>query len=387
MADVARDEAPAADAALAAEAINAFGADLYRELPTEGNVVFSPSSIALALAMARCGAAGTTANEMDAVLHDVASDPHGSWLNALDRELGARNETYEDLNGTQEIVLRIANAAFAQRGLAFKPAYLEALASRFGAGIQTVDYAGAAARAADAINAWVSAQTEGRITDLVDEGTIDPNTILTLVNAIYMKAPWLLPFDPAQTSDGAFTPSDGPTVQVPMMHADTKFDFADGMGWQAVDLRYAGNTMAMSVILPDDLRSFEATLDDRVLADVFARFEEAGVDLTLPRFGIETNVDLEDALSTMGMPTAFGGAADFSGITADAEAAISAVVHQANIDVDELGTEAAAATAAAMATSGPPRYVTMTVDRPFLFVIRDLPTGTILFMGRVTDPS
>ena len=388
IAAVSREEAPAADAARAGEAINAFALDLYRKLPADGNLVFSPSSIALALAMARCGAEGSTAEEMDAVLHEVASDDHPTWLNALDRELSARNGSYNDENDTaHEIALRIANAAFAHQGLALEPDYLEDLASRFGSGVQTVDYAAAPDRAIEAINAWVDDRTQGRISDLVDQGSVDANTRLTLVNAIYMKAAWLLPFDPDETRDGPFTRSDGSTLAVPMMRRDTKLSYADGIGWQGVDLYYAGLTLAMSVILPADMETFEAQLDQAFIADLVGDFEEAGVDLSLPRFGIESKVDLSETLAGMGMPTAFGGAADFSGITSEVDLFISAVVHQANIDVDELGTEAAAATAVSMAMSGPPRHVTMTVDRPFLFVIRDVPTGTILFMGRVVDPS
>lgn len=143
----------------------------------------------------------------------------------------------------------------------------------------------------------------------------------------------------------------------------------------------------MSIILPADVKAFEAQLDQGFTADLVAAFAQAGVDLSLPRFGIETKVDVSDTLAGMGMPAAFSDAADFTGITSEVDLAISAVVHQANIDVDELGTEAAAATAVSMAESGPPRHVTMTVDRPFLFVIRDVPTGTVLFMGRVADPS
>jgi len=385
-ANVPRDEAHAEAAIEAATAINAFAVDLYGAAPADGNLVYSPASIALALAMARSGAVGRTADEMDAVLHEAASDDHAAWLNALDRELASRNGTFTDANETEhEIALRIANAAFAQQGLALKPAYLDALAARLGAGVQTVDYAADAEAAREAINAWVDDHTESRIPELIAPGILDELTQLTLVNAIYLRAAWVLPFDASATEPGTFTLPSGSTVEVPTMHADEKREYAEGDDWQAVELRYAGPDLSMVVILPKDLQAFEADLSPDLLAQVVAGMEERLLTLALPRFSIESQLDLGDALADLGMSTAFGTGADFSGITDEAQLFIDAVVHQANIDVDELGTEAAAATAAMMPTSGA-ESATMIVDRPFLFLLRDIPTGAILFLGRVTDP-
>lgn len=390
MAQVERAPATDADAIAAGEALNAFGIDLYRRLAEEdGNLVFSPASIALALAMARAGARGITAEEMDAVLHDVASDEHPAWLNALDQALADRSGSFPDTRGKpQDVTLRIANTAFAQFDMNLLPGYLEALASRFGSGVQLVDYRAATEEARQLINAWVSERTEERIPELLTPGALDEDSRLTLVNAVYLKAAWQTPFEEQLTADGRFTRADGSTVTVPMMSALETFGYARGDGWQAVELPYIGDSLAMTVIVPDDLASFESSLGTDALASIVGGLEPMSVELTLPRFGIETQAELGSVLAELGMPNAFFDTADFSGITTDYPLAISAVVHQANIDVDESGTEAAAATAVVIrATSAPWVDVKLNVNRPFLFALRDVPTGAILFLGRVTDPS
>lgn len=390
IADVPRASASPEDAGAAASAINEFGLDLYRRAAAgTDNVVVSPASIALALSMARAGARGTTADEMDAVLHDVAADANAAWLNALDRALAARSGSFPDSSGTRhDITLRIANAPFAQFDMTLKPAYLEALAERFGAGIRLVDYARETEAARRLINGWVDEQTERRIPELLVPGILTIDTRLTLVNAIYLKAPWLTPFAVALTTQGTFSRADGTTVEVPMMAQTAELRYAEGEGWRAGELPYVGDALALTVIVPDELAAFESSLDADGLASVVAGLEERRVALTFPRFGIETKVELASVLAELGMPTAFSGAADFSGITTDELLFISKVVHQANIDVDEKGTEAAAATAVVMErTAAPTEPVTMRVDRPFLFALRDVPTGALLFLGRVADPS
>ena len=373
----------------AAGAINAFGIDLYRRLTAaEGNAVFSPASIALALAMARAGARGDTAAQMDTVLHDLATDEHAAWINALDAALAGRTGTFPDTNGeSQQVALRIANTPFAQRGMTFADGYLEALASRFGAGLRLVDYRTQSEAAREEINTWVAEATEQRIPELLAQGTISSDVRLTLVNAIYLKAAWLSPFTKAATDPGPFTRLDGSSVEVPLMHGGGPLPYASGDGWQAVELPYVGGSLAMTVIVPDDLAAFEGTLTPERFAQIVGGLEPRVVNLTIPKFGLETKVDLVELLRAMGMPNAFGPAADFSGITAEEKLSIAAVVHQANIDVDEAGTTAAAATAVMMASSAPIDLVTLTVDHPFLFALRDVQTGAVLFLGRVTDPS
>jgi serpin B len=389
-ADVPRASAAPEDAAAAAAAINAFGLDLYREIAAGSpNAVFSPASIALALGMARAGARGKTAAEMDAVLRDLATDEHAGWLNALDQALASRSGTFQDMGGeAREVALRIANAPFAQRDMPLEAAYLEALAARYGAGLRLVDYVADTEGARRTINGWVSDQTEERIPELLVPGVLAPESRLTLVNAIYLKAPWLEPFAVEATAPAAFTRADGTTVDVPFMAASAAMRHASGAGWQAVEIPYIGGSLAMTVIVPDDLAAFEASLTADGLASITGALVDTQVNLALPTFSIETKAELGAILAALGMPTAFTDAADFSGITTAEQLAIAEVIHQANIDVDEKGTEAAAATAVVMRATGmPAEPVTVRADRPFVFALRDVPTGAILFMGRVGDPS
>ena len=374
----------------AATAVDAFGLDFYKAAFTAGgNAVFSPTSIVLALSMAQAGAVGETASQMDTVLHSAAGTGDGNGINSLDQSLAGLSGTFKDANGKDlELTLRIANAPFAQSGLQLQRAYLDTLASRYGAGLRLVDFANAPAGACKLIDGWVSDQTEGRIPKLLE--SLDSATHLVLVNAIYLQAPWQTPFDVQNTNPEPFTRSDGSQVSVPTMGLNLSVaDYASGSGWQAVELPYAGGSLVMTIVVPDNLATFERSLDVARFAQITASLEPTDVDLTLPRFKIETKSDLSSVLAQMGMPLAFDpDRADFSGITTQEQLYISAVIHQANISVDEKGTEASAATAVVM-TAGlaPSKQVTLHVDRPFIFAVRDTNTGAILFLGRVTDPS
>ena len=388
-ADVVRASASPGDAPAAAASINAFGLDLYRQVGTSGgNFVVSPASVAIALAMARAGAGGATAAQMDAVLHAVGADAAG--LNALDQALAARSGTFTDTTGLAlPVTLRIANAPFTQRGLALLPAYLDALAAHFGAGVRLVDYRSDPEAARQVINAWVKAQTDGRIPELLKISDVTTSTLLTLVNAIYLKAPWATPFLAEATKPSPFIRPDGSIVEVPMMSQSSSLSYAEGPGWRAVELPYVGGSLALTLIVPDDLHAFEAGLTPQMLTQLTTALQRRAVQLTLPKFTVETSTRLAAALKALGMPLAFTDQADFSGITTEARLYISDVIHQANIGVDEKGTEASAATALVMGDMGAPggERVTLRVDRPFLFALRDLATGAILFLGRVTDPS
>jgi serpin B len=374
----------------AATAVDAFGLDFYKAAFTAGgNAVFSPTSIVLALSMAQAGAVGETASQMDTVLHSAAGTGDGNGINSLDQSLAGLSGTFKDANGKDlELTLRIANAPFAQSGLQLQRAYLDTLASRYGAGLRLVDFANDPAGACKLIDGWVSDQTEGRIPKLLE--SLDSATHLVLVNAIYLQAPWQTPFDVQNTNPEPFTRSDGSQVSVPTMGLNLSVaDYASGSGWQAVELPYAGGSLVMTIVVPDNLATFERSLDVARFAQITASLEPTDVDLTLPRFKIETKSDLSSVLAQMGMPLAFDpDRADFSGITTQEQLYISAVIHQANISVDEKGTEASAATAVVM-TAGlaPSKQVTLHVDRPFIFAVRDTNTGAILFLGRVTDPS
>jgi serpin B len=418
-----------ADAKAAAAAQNAFGIALYkrmlrdRALQLSGrSVVLSPYSIVTALAMARAGAKGDTATQMDRVLRVDGWNRLGTGLNALDQRLTSRDAAWVDGAKTSHwLRLRTANMSFGQADYHIDGAYLERLAKTFGAGLGLVDYIGDAAAAREAINGWVSRQTVGRIPKLLGPEDVTGDTRLVLVNAVYLKAEWEYPFDPDQTRQRAFTTLSGKEVRVPTMTRTGEQDMviASGDGWRATELRYRGgddtSPLAMTLILPDTLQAFERSLSPDLLAQVQRRLraEEKrqqkvaytgvgdmdcgtyayNVRLLLPKFGTDTRANLNDTLKASGMPLAFDvDLADFTGITAEDRLHIAAVIHQANIDVDEEGTEAAAATAVGMDTGGctgpsPRTTKTLRLDRPFLYVIRDVETGAILFMGRVVNPA
>src|ERR1035437_9411670 len=279
---------------------------------------------------------------------------------------------------------------FSQSGLQLQQPFLDTLASKYGAGLRLVDFQNSPVGACQLIDGWVSDQTEGRIPKLLD--SLDSNVRLVLVKAIYLKAPWLEPFAESDTKTAPFTRPDGLQVSVPTMSLNlSKGRYASGTGWQAAELPYAGGSLVMTIVVPDDLAAFESSLDAARFSQIAAALQPAAVDLTLPRFKIETKSDLASALAGMGMPLAFDPTrADFSGITTQEKLYIAKVVHQANISIDENGTEATAATAVVMAAASatliqPP--VTLHVDRPFLFALRDTNTGAILFLGRVVDPA
>jgi serpin B len=384
------------DARAEGSAISGFGLDLLRRLAgSGGNDVFSPASVALALDMARAGARGTTAAQIDAVLHQAGSAAQQAQeIGSLDQALGSLTQTIENPKGPIQVTVQVANAPFAQLGLALEPTYLEALAAQFGAGLRLVDYAQDPDAARGLINGWVATQTHGRIAQLLGAGSVTDRTRLTLVNTMYLSAPWALQFDPKATQPGSFTRADGSVVRVPMMAlTDTQrtLRYAQGPGWQAVTLPYADQALEMTVVLPDDLAQFEAQLTPMQLTQIIGATRPRQVTITMPRFTIATQAELSGALQALGMPLALDPArADFSGITTSERLYISAVVHQATISVDEKGTEASAATAVVMGLMGIPEPLapaTIHVDRPFLFAIQDQNTGAILFMGSVNDPS
>ena len=370
-------------AASAVDSVNGFGTALYRVIAAERpgqNVVMSPAGITIALAMTTAGAGSTTLDEMLSTLGiDDAAAIHPS-MNALSAVLDARSH--------DDVTVSIANSLWGHNDLTFQPAFLEVLAREYGAAMNTVDYVSDTEGARVAINGWVSDSTEERIPELIDEGVLFSDTRLTLVNAVYLNAPWLAPFDPEATVDGPFTLPDSSVVDVPMMTATTPMMFATGDGWRAVELPYAGRELAMLIFVPED-GFFDQFEEIFLVTDATQYLEAREVTLSLPRFGIESNVALGDVLVAMGMVQAFTDSADFSAMTVDEELHIAAVVHQANITVDEVGTEAAAATAVMMqATSAPAPLepVTLAVDHPFVFILRDRATGAILFLGRVADP-
>ena len=395
-----REEAPdVPEAELAAliESNNAFAFDLYRAIPdSEGNLFFSPHSISTSLAMAYSGARGDTERQMAESLHfNLPQDRLHPAFNSLGLLLaqtpeGADNEGFR---------LSVANSVWAQRGYGFLPEYLDTLALNYGDQVRPVDFRRDPEGARLQINDWVSDETKERVTNLIPEVAINDLTRMVLANAIYFQAAWSNTFDERATRDRTFHLLNGSERPVPMMRQQANFLYANGDGYQAVELPYRGGEVAITILLPDSgtFRQFEESLSGDLAEKVLKGLEGALVRLTVPKFDIESAIGLSGTLKAMGMPDAFDDrAADFSGMDGrvcrargDICLLISDVLHKAFVSVDEDGTEAAAATAVivgvtrAVETQEP---VELVVDRPFLFVIRHLGTGAILFLGRVVDP-
>jgi len=364
----------------------AFGADLYPLLAQDGaNTVFSPVSVASALWMAWCGARGQTAAELARALHlDGSANAAGDGLRSLSALVG-------DTAAGGSVTFRAPNTVWIQSGLPVRPEFTARL-SEASAKFADADFARAPEAARNEINHVIAEQTAGKITGLLPPGSIGSLTRLVLANAVYLKAAWLQPFPAAQTSDAPFYPDgqDRQDLAVPTMRGTAARAYVRRDGYQAVLLPYTGGSLAMTVILPDGpLAVLLPAIAAHGLGGVLAGASRHQVTLSMPRFRVEAAFDLIPALRQLGVNEAFGDGGDFSGITEAGPLRISTVAHKAYVDVDEQGTEAAAATAvsiraAAAFRSTPP--VTMVVDRPFLFAIVHTATGLPLFLGQVSRP-
>ncbi len=376
------------DAAALVRGNNQFALELYQQLSARsGNIFFSPFSISAALAMTHAGARDETAREMAAALRFPFEGPR---LDPAFRELlaaakGGESKGYE---------LAIANGLWSERRYRFQQEFLGRVKAHYDAELAEMDFAAQAEASRLAINSWVEKQTRGKIRDLIPSGAVTDLTKLVLANAIYFRGQWAESFPEPFTKDAPFKVTPRQEVTVPLMYQQDEFGYLETGSFQALRLAYKGGDLAMVVFLPrraDGLAEFEESLTAENLAAWIAQLSPREVQVHLPKFRVESAFTLNDALTARGMRLAFSPAADFSGMTGGKDLLISLVLHKAFVDVDERGTEAAAATAVIMApTAAPPQEkeppAVFRADHPFLFLIRDQRSGSILFLGRVTNP-
>jgi serpin B len=342
--------------------------------------------------MTYAGARGETETQMADTLRFLLSQQNlHPAFNGLDIELSQRGEGAEGKDG-EGFRLNVVNAIWGQQDYEFLPEFLDVLAVNYGAGLRLLDFINQPEESRVTINNWVSDQTEERIKDLIPQGVIDSITRLVLTNAIYFNAAWMYPFEKESTSDGMFYLLDGSDVTVSMMKQTESFGYAEGEGYRAVELPYDGRELSMVIVLPGDgrFREFESSLTSALVDDILSDLElgRQKIALTMPKFEFESSFGLVDTLAGMGMPIAFSEGADFSGMTGNNDLCIGDVIHKAFVSVDEAGTEAAAATAVVMELTGIPQPpLELAIDRPFIFMIRDLETAAVLFVGRVENPA
>jgi len=369
---------------------NAFGLDLFAKIRAQnGNLALSPLSIATAMTMTWAGARGETAEQMKKVLHLEGTTEQ---VLALTGKLVA---SYQD--PALKVTLRLANRLFGEKTFSFRQPYLDSLGTAFGAPLEPIDFRGAPDASRQHINAWIAEATEDRIKNLIPPGSVDTNTRLVLTNAIYFLGMWPLPFFQKNTKAAAFHPTPSESKDVPTMHIVHEFRFAATDGVKLLELPYRGGALAMTLVLPDqqdgleavETRLVRATLDGWIAALAMVR-----VDVALPKFEINppASLALNKTLITLGMPLVFDPQkADLTGI-APGGIHVSNVFHKAFIKLDEEGTEAAAASAVFVMSKvkrgpPPPPKAEFHADHPFLFFLRDVRSGMILFMGRVSDPT
>jgi serpin B len=366
---------------------NNFALDLYGQLAKQdGNLFFSPYSISNALAMTSAGARGETATQMAETLHFALDQER------LHLSFGALRTQIAGTDEQRNYQLQTANRLWGQQDYGFLPDFLWTTESNYDADLKQVDFINDTEEARTTINRWVEERTSEKIKNLIKPGILTADTRLVLTNAIYFKAAWRHPFVPEQTKEGEFTLADGEKVMAKLMHGHVRTNYFQGDSFQALELPYEEHELSMIVLLPNDpqdLPALEMKLTPNNLTKWLETLSGHGVDVTLPKFKLTSEFMLKDVLSEMGMPDAFDPQnADFSGMTR-ARLFISHVVHKAFVDVNEAGTEAAASTAVVVATdsASTQKPATFRADHPFVYLIRENRTGSILFMGRVLSPS
>ncbi len=368
------------------EGNNKFALELYAKLRVkEGNLFFSPYSISTALAMTWAGAWAETEKQMALVLHFTLPQEYlhqtfwrlQTQLNAPDRRRG-----YE---------LTVANALWGQKGYGFLKEFLELIKTNYGGGLGEVDFVTAAESARKTINGWVEKETKNKIKNLIGPGVLDSMTRLVLTNAIYFKGNWARQFKEDKTKEAPFTLSGGEKVDAAMMNQTTEFNYMETEDFQGLELPYVDNELSMIILLPKEnggLVGLEQMLTPENLSQWLARLSRRKVIVSIPKFKMTSQFGLAGVLASMGMRDAFSERADFSGMNGKRDLFISAVIHKAYVDVNEEGTEAAAATGVVVGLTsvGPREIPVFRADHPFLFLIRDNHSGSILFIGRVMNP-
>lgn len=382
------------------EGNNKFALELYAKLrEQEGNLFFSPYSISTALAMTYAGAWGETEAQMAEVLHFpafVTGDKKAPSLLVPGRKAfrSAFGAIIKDLNTRGEkggYELSVANALWCQKGYGFLKEFLELIKTNYGGGFNEVDFVTAAESVRQTINAWVEKETKDKIKELIKPGILNKFTRLVLTNAIYFKGNWARQFKEENTRDAPFTLISGEKIDIPMMNQTAEFNYIEAEDFQVLELPYVNDELSMIILLPkefDGLVSIEKTLTPENFSDWLAKLRKCKVIVSAPKFRMTWEFELAKVLKSMGMADAFSGTADFSGMNGKRDLFISAVIHKAYVDVNEEGTEAAAATAVVMRlTSAKPEEIPVfRADHPFLFLIRDNCSGSILFIGRVMNP-
>lgn len=373
---------------LITEGNNTFALELYAKLRAEkGNLFLSPYSISTALAMTYEGAKGETASQMAHVLHFPSSmgrEQIGSAFGRIIRNLNERGRK-------GAYTLTVANALWGQKGYGFLKEYLKSVETNYDGRLSEVDFVNAAETARKTINTWVEKQTKEKIKDLIPTGVLDHMTRLVLTNAIYFKGNWASKFKKDQTKDAPFTLADGSEIQTPMMNQTGKFDYMETETFQGLELPYVKNELSMIILLPkakDGLDELEKSLTGENLSLWMGKLFSREVVVSIPKFKATSQFGLASTLGSMGMKDAFSDKADFSGMDGRKDLFISAVIHKAYVDVNEEGTEAAAATGVAMRLSslGPSETAVFLADHPFVYLIRDNRSGCILFLGRLMNP-
>ena len=364
---------------------NEFALNLYGRLRRqEGNIFFSPYSVSSALAMTYLGARGETAKQMASVLRLPADQGEATAL------FGALNKSLNGNGETRNYQLNVANALWGAKGAGFLDAFLKAAQEAYGAGLQELDFENDTEGSRRFINNWIAQKTQEKITDLMPPGSIKPRTRLVLTNAIYFKSAWAQPFDEGLTQPSDFTLGKGKKVTAPLMKNTGWFGYFEDSDLQVLELPYLRNELSMFILLPrkiDGLPALEQSLTEERLSVIESKVSPGRIAVSLPRFRITSSFGLIEPLRELGMELPFTEVADFSGMDEKKNLFISAVVHKAYVDVNEKGTEAAAATGVGMVpTSIPPPPKEFRADHPFLFFIRHQSSGSVLFMGRVQNP-